>query len=121
MRPPHRVSPRRAMSEQAVILNVDDDEAGRFAVTHMLRAAGFDVREAITGEDALTLARQVQPHLILLDIVLPRMDGFEVCRRLKTDPATAGITVIHLSAGRTDGVDKALGLEGGADAYLTEP
>ncbi|HET6345380.1 MAG TPA: response regulator, partial [Myxococcota bacterium] len=109
------------MSEHAVILNVDDDEAGRFAVTHILRRAGFEVHEAGTGEEGLRLARAVQPDLMLLDIVLPDIDGFEVCRLLKGDPATSGISIIHLSAGRTAGHDKAVGLEGGADAYLTEP
>ncbi len=106
--------------EGVTILNVDDDEAGRYAVTQMLRGAGFDVIEAATGGEALDRVLE-RPDIVLLDIRLPDIDGFEVCRRIKSDPRTANTTVIHLSASLVAPADKAIGLERGADGYLTEP
>src|SRR5581483_9869231 len=92
----------------------------RYSVARRLRDAGFHVIEAGTGAEALRLARQ-DPVLITLDINLPDIDGFEVCRRLKDDPATREIPVLHLSASCIAARDKVRGLEGGADAYLSEP
>jgi signal transduction histidine kinase len=105
---------------RAKILNVDDALANRYATTRMLMAAGFAVVEAGTGEEALRLAQQ-GPDLILLDIHLPDMLGFDVCTKLRADPATSSIPVVHLTATvrRPDAKVKALEL--GADAYLTEP
>ena len=110
------------MSEQRRqrILNVDDNEAGRYAVSKILTRAGFEVIEAATGQDALRLVA-TQPDLVLLDVNLPDIDGFEVCARIKADPATAGIPVVHLSASFVASDDRAEGLERGADAYLTHP
>jgi signal transduction histidine kinase/FixJ family two-component response regulator len=108
------------MSSSPRILNVDDDEIGRFTVTQMLRSAGFDVDEAVNGADALAKA-ELLPDLILLDVRMPDMDGFEVCRRIKANPLTAGITVLHLSATQIDAQAIAHGLNWGADGYLTEP
>lgn len=108
------------MSHKARILNVDDDEIGRFAITQMLRAAGFEVEEATNGADALRMAGTL-PDLILLDVRMPDMDGFEVCRLIKSNPKTAGITVLHLSATQVDSQAIAHGLNWGADGYLTEP
>lgn len=102
----------------STILTVDDDEATRYAVTRILRRAGFTVQEAKTGSEALRLAQE-SPALILLDVNLPDIDGFEVCRRLKTDPRTASIPVLHLSATCVHSENKVHGLEGGADGYLT--
>src|SRR5206468_6486675 len=102
------------------VLAVDDNDAIRYSVVRRLRDAGFHVIEASTGAEALRLAKQ-EPVLITLDINLPDIDGFEVCRRLKSDPATREIPVLHLSAS-CGGLDhKVRGLEGGADAYLSEP
>src|SRR5262245_17793387 len=103
------------------ILNVDDNEAGLYAKSRALRLAGFEVHEAMTGEDALRLANEVKPQLVLLDVRLPDVSGIEVCRRIKTDPATDFILVIQTSATFTETRDRIRGLEGGADAYLTEP
>jgi PAS domain S-box-containing protein len=104
------------------ILFVDDDEANRFAFTWVLRRAGFLTREATTGSDALrALQAGPQPDLVILDVNLPDIDGFEVCRRIKAHPATASIPVLHVSAVFTRPEDKEHGLEGGADAYLTKP
>jgi signal transduction histidine kinase/DNA-binding NarL/FixJ family response regulator len=102
------------------ILNVDDNEIGRFTVTQMLRSADFDVDEAASGMEALSKAESL-PDVILLDVRLPDLDGFEVCRRIKADPRLAGITVVHLSATSVDSQAISHGLNWGADGYLTEP
>ena len=103
------------------ILNVDDNEMCRYAVTRILELHQFRVREAGTGSEALNIARRDPPDLVLLDIHLPDMSGLEVCRILKSEPATAGIPVLHITASSVRGSDVARGLEGGADSYLTEP
>ncbi|HZT81820.1 MAG TPA: response regulator, partial [Gemmataceae bacterium] len=102
------------------ILCVDDDEVNRRALTWVLQRAGFRVAEAGTGHDALRLAAD-RPDLVLLDVQLPDLDGFEVCRRLKADPATADIPVVHLSAVYVRSEDRSTALEGGADGYLVKP
>src|SRR5687767_10609900 len=78
----------------ARILNVDDHDAGRYARTRFLTRAGFSVEEACTGDQALRAVRDRPPDLVLLDINLPDLDGFEVCRRIKSDPETARLPVI---------------------------
>src|SRR5213593_1027768 len=103
------------------ILNVDDYEPARYARTKMLRDWGFDVKEARTGAEALRLATLEHPALVILDIHLPDIDGFEVCRRLKRDHDGATLPILHISATFTSGAHQALGLEGGADGYLVEP
>lgn len=112
----------RTMSEeaQATVLAVDDNDAVRYSLSRYLREGGYGVMEARTGTEALHLARQ-NPALITLDINLPDMDGFEVCRRLKQDPLTSGIPVLHVSASFVGAEYRVRGLEGGADAYLSEP
>jgi signal transduction histidine kinase len=102
------------------VLAVDDNDAVRYSVVRFLREGGYNVLEARNGREALVLASQ-DPDLITLDINLPDMNGFEVCRRLKADPATAQIPVLHISASFAKTEDRVRGLEGGADAYLTEP
>src|SRR5262249_33848037 len=104
-----------------LILNVDDYESGLYAKSRILRMAGFEVIEAMTGTEALELATERLPDLILLDVRLPDIDGIEVCRRIKTTPATASILVIQVSATFMESNDRVRGLEGGADTYLTEP
>ena len=101
------------------ILNVDDSEAGRYAKTRVLQNAGFDVVEAGTGTDALKLVREHQPPLVLLDVMMPDMNGLDVCRIIKRDfPSTL---VLQVSATFTQAGDRTRGLEAGADSYLTEP
>src|SRR5262245_1291340 len=103
------------------ILNVDDYEPGLYAKSRALRLAGFEVYEAMTGEDALRLTHESKPQLVLLDVNLPDVSGVEICRRIKTDPSIDSILVIQTSATFTEVRDRIRGLEGGADAYLTEP
>src|SRR5687767_1500019 len=103
------------------IVNVDDDDAGRYTKSRILRRAGYRVLEASTGADGLGLVAQVKPQLLLLEVNLPDMSGLEVCRMLKANPSTADTLVLQISASRTTAEDRVFGLEGGADAYLTEP
>jgi two-component system, sensor histidine kinase and response regulator len=103
------------------IINVDDYGPGRYARTKLLVQAGFDVKEAATGMDALRLASELKPELVLLDINLPDLNGREVCRRLKNNPLTSSIVVLHLTASSISPRDMVDGLDGGADSYLTEP
>ncbi len=104
-----------------VILNIDDDEAGRYALSHHLRNAGFEVVEASTGNDGLQLARNLRPGLILLDLRLPDISGFEVCRLLREQPQTEKTPILQLSASYTDIPSQVQSLEGGADVFFTKP
>lgn len=103
------------------ILNVDDSAAGRYVRSRILQGAGYRVIEAGTGTEALRLAREHKPQLVVLDVNLPDRDGVEVCRRLKTDAATAATMVLLVSAVHVRREDKVAGLEEGADGYLVEP
>ncbi len=102
------------------ILVVDDRPANRYTVSHALKRAGYDVIEAETGTEALELAKQI-PSAILLDVKLPDILGYEVCRRLKANPRTSHIPVLQLSAAFLDNESRVYALESGADAYLTQP
>ncbi|GFE88663.1 histidine kinase dimerization/phosphoacceptor domain -containing protein [Steroidobacter agaridevorans] len=104
-----------------IILNVDDNEPGRYATTRILNRAGFQVLEAGTGKEALRLARSASPQLVVLDVNLPDMSGIDVCRQLKTDPATAGIMVLQVSATNIAVLDRVSSLSAGADSFLVEP
>jgi two-component sensor histidine kinase len=104
-----------------IILNVDDNEPGRYATTRILTRAGFQVIEAGTGKDALRLARSASPQLVVLDVNLPDMNGIDVCRQLKTDPSTAGIMVLQVSATNIAVLDRVSSLAAGADSFLVEP
>jgi signal transduction histidine kinase/DNA-binding response OmpR family regulator len=86
----------------------------------LLAAQGFAILSAADGEEALTIAGENQPDLILLDVMMPKMDGIEVCRRLKSDPALPFMPIIMVTA-RADSKDVVAGLEVGADEYLTKP
>src|ERR1044071_9229391 len=102
------------------VLVVDDNEANRYAVGRTLRAAGFETSEASNGRQAIELAR-TDPDLIVLDVNLPDINGFDVVRELRKEPATALIPVLHLSASYMRDGDRVSGLENGANAYLTHP
>jgi PAS domain S-box-containing protein len=115
-------SPRGQMMRPLVsILIIDDDPYLRQANVHLLKKAGYQVNEAGTGHYGLQLAKECKPDLILLDVVLPDIDGFEVCRRIKTDPTLTDSYVVLLSATRIDSDSQAEALEGGADGYIARP
>lgn len=107
-------------NSKPVILHIDDDEANRYAVKLILERAGYEVVEAETGQQGLTKAQQL-PDLIILDIRLPDINGFEVCRCIKSDPKLARISVLQTSATFTSSENKVEGLESGADGYLAQP
>jgi PAS domain S-box-containing protein len=109
----------RGVSGPIKILAVDDNPAALYATARVLRSAGYEVIEATTGNAALRDAGKAD--LVVLDINLPDMDGFEVCRRLRATPETAQLPILHLSATFTQAADFELGLEAGADSYLTRP
>ncbi len=109
------------MKHPAKILLVDDDSLTLKATRLILEAAGYEVSAATTGAEGLRLATASPPDLALLDRMLPDMDGIEVCRRLKADPATACVFVALMSGVKTSGDDRAEGLETGADDYIVRP
>ena len=102
------------------ILIVDDNEQIVQILAQYVKAEGWPCLTARSGEEALSLFDAAAPSLILLDIMLPGIDGMEVCRRMKSAPTTADIPIIMLTA-KGDEVDKILGLELGADDYITKP
>ncbi|MFZ5779195.1 MAG: response regulator [Pseudomonadota bacterium] len=104
---------------KALILNVDDTESGRYVKTRILRQGGYDVVEARTGIEALEKARHERPDLVLLDVKLPDISGYEVCRLLKGQ--TPKLLVLQISASFVAPGDRATGLDSGADAYLSQP
>ena len=105
---------------QPRILIVDDEPDLRSVLRFGLEAAGFEVSEAADGEQGLQMACDTLPDLIVLDLMLPRMDGYKVCRALKFDDRYRQIPVFILSA-RTGETDRRLALDLGADAYVTKP
>jgi PAS domain S-box-containing protein len=110
------------MSQPLVtILHIDDNETNRYVVARVLRNVGFAVIEATTGEAGLQAITHGKPDLVILDIQLPDMSGFEVCHQIKSNPETATLPVLHLSAHFVESRDKAQGLDRGADAYLAQP
>ena len=102
------------------ILLVDDSPSVTFMVKRMLVEGGYEVMTATDGEGALRLAIQEQPSLILLDVILPKLNGFEVCRQLKATPQTAHIPVVMITS-KTKDKDRRWGIEQGADDYITKP
>ena len=107
-----RVKPR--------ILVVDDEPEAVELVEFNLKQSGYAVITAADGAEALKKARGQTPDLIVLDVMLPEMDGFEICKTLRLDPATAKIPILMLTAKAAE-IDRVLGLELGADDYLTKP
>jgi PAS domain S-box-containing protein len=106
---------------RVTILHIDDTEANRYIISRMLRDAGFDLLEATTGETGLRLLSEKPPDLVILDVKLPDINGFEVCRQIRANPATATTPVLFLSANYVKTEDKAHGLDTGADGYLVQP
>ena len=102
------------------VLIVEDEPDIRELVVHHLKREGYQVSAAASGEEALRQVQAAPPDLVLLDLMMPAMDGLEVCRRLRQDPATAMLPIVMLTA-KGDEVDRVLGLEIGADDYVVKP
>jgi two-component system, NtrC family, sensor kinase len=111
------------MAEQAPrgrVLVIDDQEQTRYIFRHILARAGYSVEEAETGSKGLAMAMSL-PDLIISDVNLPDMLGYDVCRRLRSNPVTVSIPVLQISASFVSDESKVQALEGGADSYLTQP
>lgn len=108
------------MNTHDTILVVDDEDDLRKVLDFNLRNAGFETLLAATGQEAIDLAKAHHPDLILLDIMLPDMQGTKVCKELKTDAETRDIPVVMVSA-RGEEIDRVVGFELGADDYVTKP
>ena len=102
------------------ILVVEDEEDILELISFNLRKEGYEVRGVVSGEEALLAVEQQIPDLIILDIMLPGANGFDICKSLKNDPRTKAVLVIMLTA-RSEDIDIVTGLELGADDYLTKP
>ncbi|MGB8690117.1 MAG: hybrid sensor histidine kinase/response regulator [Microcoleus sp.] len=107
-------------SERSIILIVDDNQTNLDVLFELLRNYGFKVLVALDGESAIEQTEYIHPDLILLDIMMPGIDGFETCRRLKADPPTRDIPIIFMSA-LSDTIDKVKGFQAGAVDYITKP
>jgi two-component system phosphate regulon response regulator PhoB len=105
---------------KAKILVVDDEPDMLELIDLNLKGAGYQVTTALDGDEALKKARSLLPNLIILDLMLPEVDGLEVCKILRRDPTTSAIPIIMLTAKSAE-VDRVLGLELGADDYVTKP
>src|SRR3989304_5204404 len=104
----------------ARVLGVEDEPDIRDLIVLHLEREGFRARTAQNGADALKQIRTAPPDLVVLDLMLPELDGLEVCRRLRQDPSTAAVPLIMLTA-KGDEADRVVGLELGADDYITKP
>ena len=102
------------------ILLVDDEPYILRSLSYLLTREGFTVETASNGEEGLNRLRELRPPLVFLDIMMPRMNGYEVCEQIKQDPAIASTYVIMLSA-KGQQIDRERGLLGGADEYMTKP
>jgi DNA-binding response OmpR family regulator len=102
------------------VLVVDDEEYIQHILNFSLGAEGFEVVTGADGEEAIRLARSEKPDIIVLDIMMPNMDGYEACRQIKAHPDTCSIPVILLTAKGRE-VDRKLGAEAGADDYVVKP
>ncbi|MFC1942463.1 response regulator transcription factor [Chloroflexota bacterium] len=102
------------------ILVVEDDPASMRLMQYILEHKGYEVITAVNGLDGLKKARSEEPDLVILDVMLPGMGGFDICYHLRSEPQTAGMPILMLSA-KARGVDKDTGLKVGADFYATKP
>jgi CheY-like chemotaxis protein len=109
------------MPASLTILAVDDNLAFNYAICHTLQQAGYQCLNAHTGSEALTMAENGRLDLVLLDVNLPDVNGFEVCRRLKAVPKTQNIPVVFLSAVQTSAHAKEMGKSVGGDGFLFAP
>lgn len=107
-------------AQSSTILVIDDDKEALLYLTFILKKAGYQVVTALNGDEGLRLTQQEQPDLILCDVMMPYLNGFEVRKILARNPLTAAIPFIFLTA-RSAPVDKLYGIEAGADDYITKP
>ena len=106
--------------ETAKVLIIEDDRSLADILVYNLKQAGYDVVRAADGRDGLQQAQLKSPDLVILDLMLPLMDGLEVCRRLRSDPATRNVLILVLTA-KAEEVDQVVGFSLGADDYVTKP
>ena len=104
----------------ARILVVDDDAVNRDILRTRLEAAGYEVSEACNGEEGVNLAQRSVPDLIVMDVMMPKVDGLLACRILKANEKTKGVPIVMLTA-RSQQMEELRGWESGADEYLTRP
>jgi signal transduction histidine kinase len=116
---PYRFRPIDRSQHKLLVIN--DDPATRYAIARVLRNAGFQTVEAATGTEGLQAAQAEDLSAMVVDVHLPDIDGFELCRILRSQGATSRMPVLHLSAAYVTDEDKVRGLDSGADAYLTHP
>ena len=102
------------------ILIIEDDPSFLRAVSHIVEKEGYNVTTAANGMTGLRMAREDKPDLLILDVMLPGIDGFEICNQLRNEPQTAQLPIIMLSA-KGQETDKTTGLKVGANEYLTKP
>lgn len=106
--------------QKSLVLVVEDEPAQNELISYNLESEGFDIITAESGDDALLLVSEYMPDVIILDWMIPRLSGIEVCRQIKQKQATRSIPIIMLSA-RSEDIDRIRGLETGADDYITKP
>ncbi|MBO1046556.1 MAG: response regulator [Dolichospermum sp. DEX182a] len=104
----------------STILIVEDSIVQREMMTDLLKASGLEVTHASDGAEALEAIHKAPPDLVVLDIVMPRMNGYELCRRLKSDPKTQNVPVVMCSS-KGEEFDRYWGIKQGADAYIAKP
>lgn len=114
------LSAARGARARTRVLIVDDDPLIRGVVRAVLEDGAYDLQEAGTGEEALRMARRDPPNLVLLDVMMPGMNGFEVAQRFKSDPELKSAVIVMLTA-KDAPEDRTRGMDSGADAYFTKP
>lgn len=102
------------------VLLVDDEPSIRVALAFLIKQLGYQVMEATNGEEALELLAQHQPNVVILDVMMPRLDGFEVARRIRTQPLYAEVKIVFLTARGTE-EDRFDGYGSGGELYITKP
>ncbi len=114
------MSKKESRLSKTSILVVEDSERLRALISIILKVKGYEVRGVANGREALDAVAAEKPHLVLLDVMMPVLNGFEVCRHIKSDPSTKNIPVVMLTA-KVSPADIARGEKVGADCYITKP
>ncbi len=108
------------MTDKKTVIVVDDSPTVRETIAYILRAEGYDVHTATNGREGIEVVRSLRPKVVMVDGMMPEMDGFEVARKLRADPDLAGITIIMLTA-MGQGIDRQRAIDAGVDHFLTKP